>query len=49
MGGIFLNSISKHLTNTLIAIIHVMALSHSDALHQRMPTYVNFHQHGGVR
>ena len=26
----------------------LMALSHSDTLHQCMPTYVNFHQHGGV-
>ena len=30
-------------------VSNLMALSHSDALHQRMPTYVNFHQDGGVR
>ena len=29
-------------------VADVMALSHSDALHQRMPKYVNFHQHSGV-
>ena len=26
----------------------LMALSHSDESHKRMPTYVNFHQYGGV-